>query len=231
MNKFFSHLSGWGCFIVLLSLSINLQAQELNYGIKLGANINQFRSPHAQWASKQWTPRPVVGVYLQSHHETSGFFLQQEVLFSQKTGRLTFVNNGTEQSSGSQQTPFQGQQIQRTIQFIEVPLILGKEIFDQRAALYVGTMISYPIFAQQKGGLPGDDIRYNTQTINTLLVYQFGIQLKIRKKMRLDVRYERNLWNVGFVLPSGQRIDDQMHNIQVALQWDLFSEREDVFRF
>ena len=216
---------------MLLSISINLQAQELNYGLKLGTNINQFRSPHAQWVSKQWTPRPVVGMYLQSHHETTGFFLQQEILLSQKTGRLTFITNNTEQNSGSLQTPSQGQQIQRTIQFIEVPLIFGKEIFDQRAAIYVGTMISYPIFAQQKGGLPGDDIRYNTQTINTLLVYQFGVQLKIRKKMRLDIRYERNLWNVGFVLPSGQRIDDQMHNIQIVLQWDLFSEREDIFRF
>ncbi|OJJ22782.1 hypothetical protein BKI52_00065 [marine bacterium AO1-C] len=231
MNKFFSRLTGWACFASLSMLSLGLQAQELNYGVKVGTNINQFKSPHAQWAAQQWTPRPVVGLYLQSHYETSGFFVQQEVLFSQKSGKLTFVTNQNEQNQTTNNQALQGQKISRTIHFIDVPLIIGKEIFGQKAALYAGTMISYPIFAQQRGGLAEDNARYNTQVLNTLIVYQLGLQLKVSKKMRLDVRYERNLWNVGFVLPSGHRVDDQMHNIQVALQWDLFSDREDIFHF
>ncbi|HAS41189.1 MAG TPA: hypothetical protein DCS93_11960 [Microscillaceae bacterium] len=231
MNKFFLHFIGWVCLTGLSMISFALQAQEINYGIKVGTNINQFKSPHAQWASRQWTPRPVVGMYLQSHHETSGFFIQQEVLFSQKSGRLALVNHqeGQNQTIGGNVQP--SQEIRRTIHFIDVPLIIGKEIFDQKAALYAGTMISYPIFAQQQGGTPEDDAHYNPQVLNTLIVYQLGLQLKVGKKMRLDIRYERNLWNLGFVLPSGHRVDDQMHNIQVALQWDLFSDREDVFQF
>jgi len=231
MNKFFLHFASWASFAVLSLIGFGLKAQEINYGIKIGTNINQFKSSQAQWVARQWTPRPVVGLYLQSHHETSGFFLQQEVLFSQKSGRLAFVNNQNEQNPTTGINTPQGQEINRTIHFIDVPLIIGKEFFDQKAAFYAGTMISYPIFAQQQGGMTKDDAHYNTQVLNTLIVYQLGLQLKVRKKMRLDIRYERNLGSLGFVLPSGHRVDDQMHNIQVALQWDIFSDREDIFRF
>lgn len=231
MNKFFLHFTSWMYVIGLSIVSLGLQAQELNYGIKVGTNINQFKSPQTQWVARQWTPRPVLGLYLQSHHETSGFFLQQEVLFSQKSGKLVFSNNQSEQNQTTAAQFQPGQEIRRTIHFIDVPLIIGKEIFDQKAAIYVGTMISYPIFAQQTGGLAQDNARYDTQVLNTLMMYQLGVQFKVAKKMRLDIRYERNLWNVGFMLPSGQRVDDQLHNIQVALQWDIFSQREDIFHF
>lgn len=233
IHTFFSQLSQLLCatiFMLPIGLLQGVNAQDINYGIKAGSNLTQLRSKEPDWSSQKWLARPTVGMYLQAHNEVSRVFFQTEVLYSQKGGILTYGQSSNEQKQGVH-APRIGQEIRRSIHFLDVPVTIGMHLFEEKIALYTGSMISYPIYARQTGGLGEDDHWYSTQTLNTLLAFQFGLQIKLRKMMRLDIRYERNLGPIGFVLPSGQQVNDQMHNVQVTLQWDLFSDRENIFKF
>lgn len=233
IHTFFSQLNQLLCAtICMLSVSLlhSINAQDINYGIKAGSNLTQLRSREPNWSSQKWLARPTIGMYLQAHNEASRVFFQTEMLYSQKGGALTYSQGNNEQKQGVL-SPQVGQEIRRSIHFLDIPVTIGMHLFDEKIALYTGSMISYPIYARQTGGMGEDDRWYSTETLNTLLAFQFGLQIKLRKMMRLDIRYERNLGRMGFVLPSGQQVNDQMHNVQVTLQWDLFSDRENVFRF
>lgn len=215
-------------FFGISCVSPNLQAQDINYGIKIGSNISQFHSQQTNMNTNQWAARPAVGLYLQAHSDFSNTFFQSELLFSQKSGIIR--DNQPVKSKFLIDISNTATKIHRSIHYLSIPFIVGTKTPDEKVATYIGAMISYPIYAQQRSDR-NNNHWYTTEVLNSVIMGQFGLQLKLRKMVRLDIRYEYSLWGVGMALSDKHQANDRIHNIQVAILWDLYSELDNIFRF
>jgi hypothetical protein len=187
--------------ISLLSLSavvmsfLGAQAQDkFEVGVKAGVNLSHIRGEGGGSFPSFWQEEVVRttgftgGVYARIG---DGFYIQPEILFSQKGGNFTDIAG-----------------IERTFKqtYIDVPILVGARILNT-VRVNAGPVATFLVdgddkFLNQIGITQEDGFR------NAILGYQAGVGFDI-KKIRLDLRYEGNVNDVFNIDYNDQKTENQ----------------------
>jgi hypothetical protein len=187
--------------ISLLSLSavvmsfLGAQAQDkFEVGVKAGVNLSHIRGEGGGSFPSFWQEEVVRttgftgGVYARIG---DGFYIQPEILFSQKGGNFTDIVG-----------------IERTFKqtYIDVPILVGTRILNT-VRVNAGPVATFLVdgddkFLNQIGITQEDGFR------NAILGYQAGVGFDI-KKSRLDLRYEGNVNDVFNIDYNDQKTENQ----------------------
>ncbi|MGD1840628.1 MAG: porin family protein [Thermonemataceae bacterium] len=155
------------------------QAQ-LSVGAKLGINVNQLIPSQDDLENDGFQYGVVAGGF--ARITISKFYLQPEILFSQKGANLQAEGNLS--SLG---------EIERNINSLDVPILIGYKFGQGIFRANLGPVLGFPISASEEG-VQGS--RYEESVSGANIGYQIGVGLDI-SKLTIDLRYEGGLSGVG----------------------------------
>ncbi len=165
--------------LVLLPFWVSAQNQKKypkTIGIKTGINFGSL-APRPDGVAKNGVLAGFsIGIFGRISTPITGFFVQPEIIFNQKGGKLT--NNITN----------------NRIQLLnmDIPIIVGKNLFKNHVRIGLGPVFSFVLDAKEEVTLIslGQTSSSKMENINkSLFAYQLGIGFNY-KKINLDLRYE-----------------------------------------
>lgn len=179
----------------ILFAVVGTQAQDkFEVGLKAGVNLSHIRGEGGGSFNSFWeenatrTTGFTGGIYARFG---DGFFIQPELLLSQKGGNFVDIVG-----------------IERTFKqtYLDIPILIGTRI-GNTVRLNAGPVATFLIngdepFLDQIGITQEDGFR------KALLGYQAGVGFDI-KKIRLDLRYEGNINDVFNIDYNNQQTEDQ----------------------
>lgn len=215
--------------IVLVSSAAMAQAQfgllqkKLIYvGVRGGANFSQLRTDDLQISRPGTSVKDffnnnansrtgyVAGIYARIGRK---FFIQPEVLFSTKGGKIDILKAGSTSPVN----------VDVSFTQIDIPVLLGFKLGPLR--LNAGPMASLNI---AQGSALGDALKvYTSQNLNKTIEqatfgYQAGVGLDIGS-FNFDVRYEGGLSNISRLnLPNNAQFNSKVNLWQLSVGYVLF---------
>lgn len=177
--------------VCLLSTAAAL-AQTFNLGAKAGLNFSQMNNTiPSSYSASSGATGITGGVF--GRVGFAGFFVQPEVLFSQRKGAFTSSVDGTA--------------VINTLSYIDIPVLVGYKIAFARVNM--GPNFQNLIAAKQKATDQAKDPNFNKENFNTTVVgYQVGVGVDLLK-LTLDVRYDGSFGKLGkeIINASGKKVD------------------------
>lgn len=167
----------------------SMYAQMIDFGIKAGLNRSELSTNSAVITETNSATGIVAGAF--GRVGLLGFFVQPEVLFSQRKGAF--------------QNPVNGTAITTTLSYVDVPVLLGYKLLFFRG--YVGPNFQFLAGAKQEAS-PSDP-NFSKDNFNSSVVgYQAGVGFDLLK-FNFDIRYDAGFGSLGkkVVSASGTPID------------------------
>lgn len=175
----------------LIGLVIIVNAQSIDMGLKGGLNFSKLSNNNINYSGTNSATGYVVGAY--GRVGLLGFFVQPELLFSQRKGAFT---------SKVDQTA-----VVNTLSYIDVPILFGYKLLAAR--LNFGPNFQFLVAANQKATAAARDQNFSKDNFNSSVVgYQAGIGVDL-SKLSLDLRYDGSFGNLGkeIITSSGQKVN------------------------
>jgi hypothetical protein len=156
------------------------QAQMLDFGLKAGLNFSELSNNRTDLYSGTSSATGYLGgVY--GRVGLLGFFVQPEVVYSQRKGAFTSRTDGTA--------------VINTLSYIDVPVLLGFKFAFFR--INAGPNFQFLAKAKQSGTDAAKDPNFSKDNYNSSTIgYQAGVGLDLLK-LSLDLRYDGNFGSLG----------------------------------
>ncbi len=168
------------------------QAQTLDFGLKAGLNFSELSNDmSSMYSANSGATGFVGGVY--SRVGILGFYVQPEVLYSQRKGAHTSNVDGTA--------------VINTLSYVDVPVLFGYKLLFAR--INVGPSFQFLMSANQKASDAAMDPNFSEDNFNKSVVgYQAGVGIDL-SRLSLDLRYDGGLNSLGKEISTatGQTID------------------------
>ena len=191
--------------IALLCFCFSAFAQ-VDFGLRAGLNSNRLIASQSGWKAEDLRIGFAGGAFLRL--KSNHFYLQPELIFSQKGGNLKPKDELGNVS-----------EIKRSINSLDVPIMVGASFLKDIFRANLGPVISFPINAKQDGGDNSGD--YQKSLKGATVGYQVGLGADIGR-LTLDFRYEGNLSKMGDSLPGGFKVDDRVSTFQLTAGFKIF---------
>lgn len=178
--------------VVCLLLTTVALAQTFDLGAKAGLNFSQMNNTiPTSYSASSGATGITGGVFARAG--LLGFFVQPEVLFSQRKGAFTSSADGTA--------------VINTLTYIDIPVLVGYKIAFAR--VNAGPNFQNLIGAKQKATDLAKDPNFSKDNFNASVVgYQVGVGVDLLK-LTLDVRYDGSFGKLGkeIINASGQKVN------------------------
>jgi hypothetical protein len=192
------------------SRGYDTEPQFIEFGLKAGFNFNLLAPAEDTWESRNRRIGIVTGIFAQINFDD--FFIQPELLLSQKGGKLRALVIGED---GVERF----EDLRRSISMVDIPVLAGIRLF-RVIRLKAGPSFSFPSGGKQNK--LDDNNEYANSLRSFVITYQAGIGVDIRHT-RIDFRYIGNFTKIGRSLPSsGIRTDDRLDTFQITFGYQLF---------
>ncbi len=192
------------------SREYDVEPQFIEFGLKAGFNFNLLAPAEDTWESRNRRMGIATGVFAQINFED--FFIQPELLLSQKGGKLrapVIGEDGIERF----------EDLRRSISMVDIPVLAGIRLL-RVIRLKAGPSFSFPSGGRQNK--LDDNNEYANSLRSFAITYQAGIGVDVRHT-RIDFRYIGNFTKIGRSLPSsGIRTDDRIDTFQITFGYQLF---------
>jgi len=165
----------------LVCINLFVQAQTIDFGVKAGLNRSELSSNLTTITNTNSATGIVAGAF--GRAGILGFFVQPEVLFSQRKGAFQSGANGTA--------------ITQTLSYIDVPILVGYKFLFFRAN--AGPSFQNLIVANRRtdGDPVNADPNFAKDKFNSSVIgYQAGIGLDLLK-LTFDIRYDGSFSDLG----------------------------------
>lgn len=176
---------------ILISTTMVVKSQTLGFGLKAGLNFSEMTNHVPTLRGGEKATGFVGGAYARAG--ILGFFVQPEVLFSQRRGAFTSTVDGTA--------------VTNTLSYIDVPVLVGYKLLFAR--LNFGPNFQFLTGAKQDANSASKDPNFSKSNYNSSAVgFQAGVGVDVMK-LSIDLRYDANFGSLGkeIVNSSGQNID------------------------
>lgn len=189
-------------FSIAFCFSIALNAQLLNFGIKLGAGYSSLPTKFTASGISNFIGKPSYGIHggLFARINIKGFYLQPEVLVALKKGSFTYDVTQIDPNNPSG-TITQGATQTVNLTAVDIPLMLGYRFGKDKInfRIFAGPMVSYALHESIKltvNGvrMPKDDA-FNIKDAIWSIRAGLGIDVW---KFTIDACYERSLNNISW---------------------------------
>jgi len=205
-------------FFLFLILTIHLQAQSLEFGLKAGMNTGKSSFDELKNYSFSTNETTILqaGVYAQLKVWLIGTYIQPELLFTKKTNTIDItgiINSGTSNSTAT---------IKSNDLYLNVPIYIGKEFF-KIIRIYAGP--NFQLLINPETSIPEYANLISKKELNSFVTgFAIGAGLNILK-LRADLRWDYS-GNLGSHIQISQNLQPSLSNgmISVQLGYKLFGK-------
>jgi Outer membrane protein beta-barrel domain len=194
--------------ILFIFISSFGMTQSLSIGAKAGLNFNSFTNLPSDGGGVSYSNNGLgtgflVGGFIRIG--LGGFYLQPELVYTQRTGRLSTKFLGLTTNSTT------------TVGYIDIPVLFGRSFIGGKLRVNLGPVASLPV--NSKVEVDGGS---GSTSVSDLQSPQFGYQVGVGTdlgKFTIDLRYEGYLSNIstrsssprysGFQLSLGYKFLDK----------------------
>ncbi|AMS27481.1 hypothetical protein AEM51_11090 [Bacteroidetes bacterium UKL13-3] len=157
-----------------------LSAQSLGFGLKAGMNFSSLENNlSAQYSATASANGFVGGVW--GRAKFLGFFVQPEVLYTQRKGAFTSTADSTA--------------VINKLSYIDVPVLFGYKFAFAR--INVGPNFQFLVNANQEASAKAKDPNFSIDNFNASNVgLQAGVGVDLLR-LSIDLRYDTNLGSIG----------------------------------
>jgi hypothetical protein len=165
-------------------------SQTLGFGAKAGLNFSKLSNNVNTMRGSENATGFVGGVFARAG--LLGFFVQPEVLYSQRKGAFTSNADSTA--------------VTNTLSYIDVPVLVGYKLLFAR--INFGPNFQFLVNARQDANSASKDPNFSKDNFKSSAVgFQAGIGVDLMK-LSLDLRYDGNFGSLGNKVDrNGQTID------------------------
>jgi hypothetical protein len=175
---------------LVIFFGANVQAQSLEAGVKAGINVSTLsKAPNLGDANS--TTGFVFGGFVRT--SAAGFFIQPEVLFTQRRG--VFTDDSTKLT------------VTNTLTYLDVPVLFGYKLAVFRFS--AGPNFQFLMSANQDAPDILKDPNFSKDNFNAASVgFQVGVGVNLGK-INLDARYDGSIGDLGKTITTqaGQQIN------------------------
>jgi hypothetical protein len=179
-------------FLLAMFALIFVNAQSFGLGAKGGLNFSKLSNENSLAYSATSSATGLVGGAW-ARVGFLGFFVQPEVLFTQRKGAFTSKVDSTA--------------VINTLSYIDVPVLFGYKLLFLR--LNAGPNFQFLVNAKQKATSVARDRTFSKDNFNNSNIgFQAGVGVDLLK-ISLDLRYDGSFGSIGkeIVTASGNKID------------------------
>ena len=174
---------------MVIFFGANVQAQSLEAGVKAGINVSTLsKAPNLGDANS--TTGFVFGGFVRT--SAAGFFIQPEVLFTQRRG--VFTDDSTKLT------------VTNTLTYLDVPVLFGYKLAVFRFS--AGPNFQFLMSANQDAPDILKDPNFSKDNFNAASVgFQVGVGVNLGK-INLDARYDGSIGDLGktIITASGKQV-------------------------
>ncbi len=174
---------------MVIFFAANVQAQSLEAGVKAGINVSTLsKAPNLGDANS--TTGFVFGGFVRT--SAAGFFIQPEVLFTQRRG--VFTDDSTKLT------------VTNTLTYLDVPVLFGYKLAVFRFS--AGPNFQFLMSANQDAPDILKDPNFSKDNFNAASVgFQVGVGVNLGK-INLDARYDGSIGDLGktIITASGKQV-------------------------
>jgi hypothetical protein len=175
--------------LLVIFFGANVQAQSLEAGVKAGINVSTLsKAPNLGDANS--TTGFVFGGFVRT--SAAGFFIQPEVLFTQRRG--VFTDDSTKLT------------VTNTLTYLDVPVLFGYKLAVFRFS--AGPNFQFLMSANQDAPDILKDPNFSKDNFNAASVgFQVGVGVNLGK-INLDARYDGSIGDLGktIITASGKQV-------------------------
>jgi hypothetical protein len=175
--------------LLVIFFAANVQAQSLEAGVKAGINVSTLsKAPNLGDANS--TTGFVFGGFVRT--SAAGFFIQPEVLFTQRRG--VFTDDSTKLT------------VTNTLTYLDVPVLFGYKLAVFRFS--AGPNFQFLMSANQDAPDILKDPNFSKDNFNAASVgFQVGVGVNLGK-INLDARYDGSIGDLGKTITtaSGKQV-------------------------
>jgi hypothetical protein len=168
------------------------KSQKLGFGVKAGLNFSKLSNDVSTMRGGENATGFVGGVF--GRASFLGFFVQPEVLFSQRKGSFTSNVDSTA--------------VTNTLSYIDIPVMVGYKLAFLR--FNAGPNFQFLTGAKQKSNDASKDPNFSKDNFNSSAVgFQAGLGIDLLK-LSIDLRYDGCIGNLGKKVTNtstGQTVD------------------------